>query len=177
MESTSWGASASYSFGFFSFGGSAGGSTYSFDSSSDQFSMAFSARNIGVFTMTPGQWFNGTAVQALQNGPFLPAGPVATGHTQLWGPNGVLRLTSAQIIVAYQPKVSATLSQQDYSMVKSSFSAGGGLSIGPFGFGGSYNRSSSDVKFDDASRSFTAQDTTEVPQVVAIICSVLPNFE
>ena len=49
--------------------------------------------------------------------------------------------------------------------------------IGPFGFGGSYNRSSSDVKFDDASRSFTAQDTTEVPQVVAIICSVLPNFE
>jgi len=177
MESSSWGASASYGIGFFSFGGSAGGSSYSFDSSSSQFSMAFSAKNIGVFTITPGQWFNGTAVQALQNGPFLPTGPVAAGLTKLWGPSGVLRLMSAQIIVAYRPKVSATLSQQDYSMVKSSFSAGGGISIGPFGFGGSYNRSSSDVKFDDASRSFTAEDSTDVPQIVAIISSVLPNFE
>ncbi len=177
MESTSWGASASYGIGFFSFGASAGGSSYSFDSSSDQFRIAFSARNIGVFTITPGQWFNGTAVQALQNGPFLKTGPVATGQTQLWGQNGVLRLMSAQIIVAYRPKVSATMSQQDYSVVKSSFSAGGGISIGPFGFGGSYNRSSSDVKFDDASRSFTAEDTTDVPQIVAIVCSVLPNFE
>jgi hypothetical protein len=175
IEDTAWAGSASYGFGFFSFGASASGGSHSVDTNSSDFKMEFSAKDFTVFNVTPGNWFNGTALKALQNGPFLPNGPVASGLIPLWGPKGVLNLMVNQIVVAYRPKVVGRMSQSDYSEVKTRFQAGGGFSVGPFGFGASYSRNTSDVRFDDASRTFTAEDTSDVPQVVAVICSVLPD--
>jgi hypothetical protein len=175
IEDTAWSGGASYGFGFFSFGVNASGGTHAVDTSASDFSMDFTARDFTVFTVTPGNWFNGTAVKALQNGPFLPNGPVASGLIPVWGPKGVLNLMVGQIVVAYKPKVKGTISQSDYSEVKTRFQSSGGFSIGPFGFGASYSRNTSDVHFDDATRTFTAEDTSDVPQIVAVVCAVLPD--
>lgn len=176
LSQTAWSGGASYGLGFFSFGVNASGGSSTVDTSSQTFKMEFSAKNYDVFTILPAGWFNGTAVKALQNGPWLPGGPVADGVIKLWGPDGVLDLMVTQVIVAYQPKVVATVSASEYSEIKSHFSTSGGFSIGPFGFGGGYSRSNSDVHFDDASKSFTAEDKTDVPQILAVVCSVLPKM-
>jgi hypothetical protein len=53
--------------------------------------------------------------------------------------------------------------------------AGGGFSIGPFGFGGSYQRTTIDVKFDDSNNTITATDLSETPQIMGVMSNVLPN--
>ncbi|MFZ0915117.1 MAG: hypothetical protein WBQ76_05660 [Candidatus Korobacteraceae bacterium] len=169
---TSWGGSASY-FGFISVGAS--GSTATVDTHSDHFAMQMSAKNYQTFTITPGPWFNATAIQAFQCGPWIADGPVAKGTTILWGKNGILSLLPAQIVVAYKPKVVLTLGADNYHSVKTSVSASGGFSIGPFGFGASYHRDTSHVDFNDATGTITAEDTSDVPQIVAVISNFLPN--
>jgi hypothetical protein len=80
-----------------------------------------------------------------------------------------------QIAVAYKPKVVVTLSKHDYDSVHTSFNAGGGFSIGPFWFGGSYHKDINDVKWDDSSNTITAEDNSESPQIVAIVSNRLPD--
>jgi hypothetical protein len=176
IAQTEWSGGASYGVGFFSFGAHASGGSLNVDTSNSNFSMAFSAKNVSTFTVLPAGWLNGTAVKALQNGPWLPGGPVANGTIKLYGPDGAFDLIVNQVIVAYHPKVTASLSAGDYSYARSHFEASGGMSIGPFGFGGSYSRSNTDVKWDDVAKSFTAEDSTDVPQIIAVICSVMPNM-
>lgn len=175
-ERTVWGASARWFGGFFGFGGRAGGETSVVNVQHDHFRMNFSARAFTTFTITPGQWFNGTAIKALKDGPWLPGGPVATGRVQLWGPDGLFPLVSKQLVVAFRPKVSASVSRDEFLEVKSRFYAGGGFSIGPFGFGGSYERATSDVSFDESTNSIRAEDTSDVPQIMAVVSNVLPKF-
>ena len=167
----------SVNLGIFSFGGSAGKERYSVNAAASEFRMRFSAKNVSVFTVTPGRWFSGTAVQAFRKGPWVAGGPVATGVTEMWGERGVLGLMPVQIVVAYQPKVVARLSKSEYESVREQTRAGGGFSIGPFGFGASYQKTNVDIKFDDTSNTVTAEDKSESPQIIAVVSSVLPDFE
>lgn len=175
FEETRWKGGAIYLGGFFGYAGASGGRT-SIDTSSDSFSLEFSARNIQIFTITPGEWFNGSVVSAFKNGPWISEGPVATGRVKLWGTDGILNLLSTQVVVVYQPKIKVTLSQSEYESVQTNFQASGGFSIGPFGFGGAYNRNTSDVSFDAASNTITAQDSTNTPQILAVLSLALPDF-
>ena len=131
FEETRWKGGAIYLGGFFGYAGASGGRT-SIDTSSDSFSLEFSARNIQIFTITPGEWFTGSIVSAFKNGPWIPEGPVATGRVKLWGTDGILNLLSTQVVVVYQPKIKVTLSQSEYESVQTNFQASGGFSIGPF---------------------------------------------
>lgn len=177
LDQTSWSGGASYGYGFFSFGASASGGSLNIDTSNQNFLMTFSAKNVAVFTIRPHGWFNATAVKGFKNGPWVPNGPIANGTMHLWGADGIFNLMTAQVIVAYQPKVVARVSQSEYQYAESHFSASGGMSIGPFGFGGSYSRRNEDVHFDAASNTITAEDTSDVPQVIGVIVSVLPDFK
>ena len=116
-------------------------------------------------------------MQAFKDGPWTPGGPVASGAMKLWGPEGTFNLMPAQVVVAYQPKVVVSLSSSDYSRVVEQTRAGGGFSIGPFGFGASYGKRTEDITFDNASNTITAVDSTDVPQVIAVVSSILPTFE
>jgi hypothetical protein len=176
-ENTVWGGSASWFGGFFGFGASAGGSRTAVDVTNQHFRMDFSARNLDLFTITPGQWFNGTAVKALKNGPFIADGPVARGTLKLFSPDGILNLEPVQLLVAFRPKVSCSISRDEFHEIKASFYASGGFSIGPFGFGASYSRSTDDVSFDDSTNSIVAQDSSDTPQIIAIVSKVLPDFQ
>jgi hypothetical protein len=176
-ETTVWGGSASWFGGFFGFGGGAGGSRTSVDVTTSNFRMEFSARNVDIFTITPGQWFNGNAVKALQHGPFIANSPVANGLIKLFSPDGIFNLEPVELVVAYRPRVVCTVQQSEFQEVKASFYAHGGFSIGPFGFGASYNSSMDDVSFDSASNTITAENSSDTPQIIAVVSKVLPNFE
>lgn len=176
-ETTVWGGSASWFGGFFGFGASAGGSRTTVDVTNQHFRMDFSARNLDLFTVTPGQWFNGTAVKALKNGPFYPDGPVARGTLKLFNADGTFNLEPSQLCVAYRPRVTCSVTQDEFHQIKANFYASGGFSIGPFGFGASYNTSMDDVHFDDSSNTITAENASDVPQILAVVSKVLPDFE
>jgi hypothetical protein len=169
------GGSVSFFGGFFGFGASAGSDRSGCDVTHDKFMMSFRAKDVRAFDIRPSGWFNGAAITAFPNGPWVE-GPVKQGIVKLWGPDGILALIPNQIIVAVKPKVSCTVKSDEYKSFKSSYSAGGGISIGPFGFGGSYGRSDSTVTFDDASNTVTAEDKSDVPQIIAIVCDVMPAF-
>jgi hypothetical protein len=111
FEETKWRGGAIYLGGFIGYAGASGGRT-SIDTSSDSFSLEFSARNIQVFTITPGEWFAGSIVSAFKNGPWIPEGPVATGRVKLWGTEGILRLLSTQVVVVYQPKIKVSVDRK-----------------------------------------------------------------
>lgn len=174
---TMWGGSTSWFGGWWGFGFRSQGGSTSINTQRDQFRMAFDFQKFGLFSIQPSGWFNGTALQALQNGPWIPEGPVDTGRIKLWGPDGILNLMASAFVVAYRPKITVSLSQEEFLYVKSEFYAKGGFSIGPFGFGGSYGRKTEDVHFDASSNTITAQDSSDVPQIIAVVCSVLPNFK
>jgi hypothetical protein len=176
-SSTTMGAGFSIWAGWWSFGGGAGSTRETFDTSTDDFQMRFSAVNYQVFTITPGPWFDGTAVKALQDGPWFPDGPIATGRTLLWGSRGVFGLVPAQIVVAYKPKIFVKMSHSDYSRIKTAVNGSAGFSIGPFGFGASYRRETTRIEFNDSSNTITVEDTTDIPHIMAIVSNVLPNFE
>jgi hypothetical protein len=169
-ENTAWGARASW-FGFF--GAGASRSVHQLDTHSNQFSLTFSARHFRMFSVRLRDWFSATAVNTYANGPFVVNGEIAQQRVHLFHDKGVLRLAPAAVAVAYQPSVTIKLSAANYQEIKSDINAGGGFSIGPFGFGASYHKATSDIKFDDANNTITAADNTETPQIVAVIYDVL----
>jgi hypothetical protein len=174
-EQTRWGGRASYLGGFLG-SARAGGQRTSIDVSQSSFKLDFSCRNIQIFTITPGPWFSGTVIKGFKDGPWIEGGPVANGTVKLWGADGILSLLSTQIVVVYKPKFTISLSESEYSYVKTEVSASGGFSIGPFGFGASYGRTTEDISLDEATQTVTAEDKTETPQIAAILTTALPNF-
>jgi hypothetical protein len=69
------------------------------------------------------------------------------------------------------------MSASNYHEAKSSWSAGGGLSIGCFSFGANASGSKTDISWDDTSNTVTAENSSTVPQVIAVILDVLPDFK
>jgi hypothetical protein len=174
-EDERWSGGASLNFGFYSFGANASGGRQTVDIQDTNFAIKFCARNLQLFTVQPSNWFNGTAVKAFANGPWIPDGPVAKGIFKLWGPDGIFNLAPTQILVAYRPTIVVSLSAHDYASVHTSFDANGGFSIGPFGFGAAYHKETSDVKWDDVNHTITAEDKSDSPQIVAVISNRLPD--
>jgi hypothetical protein len=175
--SQSW-AGGGLSFGIGFLGISANGRTerMSVDSSSDRFNMAFEAKRIQQFTITPGRWFSAALIKTFKDGPFEPDAVIGDPK-KLWGPNGTFNLLPTTLVVAYRPKVTATLTASEYHFLKESWSAGGGISIGPFSFGGGGGSTTTTVTFNDATNTVTATNSTDVPQIVAVVSTVLPDMK
>lgn len=171
-----WGGSASY--GWF-FRGSAGGSSSAVDTHNDAFSMTIQLKGLQVFDVRPGDWFSQALIQAWKDGPFEPNSIINAKYKSgtLYGQDGFFALRSARYIVAYQPKIVLGMSNSNYHESKSSWSAGGGLSIGPFSFGASGGGSSTNITWDDAKNTVTIADSSKVPQVIGVILDVLPEFK
>jgi hypothetical protein len=109
---------------------------------------------------------------------FVPGSPADLAYRagNLWGKTGILALRGASFVLVYDPAIEIFISKQDYERNYSYWSAGGGLSIGPFSFGASAGGSSEDIKFDSASSSIKAADTTGVPKIIAVVDDVLPDM-
>lgn len=164
------------SFSWFGFLGVSGGtSRHSVDTNREGFHMRFEARNLGQFTISPGRWFSGTAVMLFKDGPFAQGAVI--DPKKLWGEKGSFNLLPTTLIVAFRPKLTASLTSEEYHYLKQSWAGGGGFSIGPFSFGASANKTVENITWDDASNTVTAETQSDVPQILAIISDVLPNSD
>lgn len=176
FSSSHYKTGASISVGFFSFGGNAESSTTSVNTSDNEFSLAFSAVGLQAFDIKAGRWFLPNAVKAYKDGPFVPSS--LTGKPpEFFGPNGQFNQMPSQIIVAFRPKVVLHLSAAEYQRLDTFFSGGGSVGVGPFSFGGSYNKSTTKIDKDAVNHTFTFEDKSDVPQIIAVVNSVLPDFK
>ncbi|MGZ4160394.1 MAG: hypothetical protein ACXVNF_06320 [Neobacillus sp.] len=176
VEDTHFSGGGSYFGGFLGIGGNGGYTKHTVDTTRDGFVLSFSAKNLGQFSVTPGKWFSATAISTFKDGPFVKDA-VIKSPKDLWGKDGRFNLMTTTLIVAYQPKVVAALSSSEYHELKEAYNGGFNISIGPFGFGASYQRNIEDVKFDDATNTVTATNLSETPQIIAVVSSELPDFK
>jgi hypothetical protein len=168
-----WSAGASVWYGFWSFGANASGGRDEVDTNDAAFSLKVTARAVGAFTIRPDDWYSGTLVSAFKKGPWKPNGEIVQQKLNLWGPDGLLNLRTAQVIVAFQPSVSITMSASDYQRVSSHLDVNGGFSIGPFGFGGGYHTATTDITMNSATHTITATDNTNTPKIIAVVSNII----
>jgi hypothetical protein len=138
----------------------------------------FKAKAIEQFVVTPSDWYSGQLIKLFKNGPFVEGSvaDIAYKAHNLWGQTGILALRASALVLVYEPSIEIKISQQDYQRDASQWSASGGLNIGCFSFGASAGGSREDVKYDAASSTIRATDTTGVPKILAVINDVLPDL-
>lgn len=142
------------------------------------FRLAFKAKAIEKFVIIPSDWYSGQLIKLFKNGPFVEGSvaDVAYRANNLWGKSGILALRAATLILVHEPSIEIAISKQDYERNASQWSASGGLSIGCFSFGANAGGSKEDIKYDAASSTIRATDTTGVPKIMAVVNDVLPEL-
>jgi hypothetical protein len=109
-----------------------------------------------------------------KNDAFVPG--AAVNADKLWGTQGLFRMLPAAAVVAYQPTLTITLDDTDYSYVHSQWAAGASVGWGPFTIDGSGHGSSTDTVWDDASKSVTSTFKTDTPYVIAVKNVLMPGL-
>jgi hypothetical protein len=94
------------------------------------------AKRIGYFSISPGRWFNSTALQLFKTGPWVD-GPVKKNVIALWGDNGILNSIPTGVVVAYG--ISAVIKSKPscFDALKKYFSGAEKIQVGPISFSGS----------------------------------------
>jgi len=93
----------------------------------------------------------------------------------IFGPKGFLSFRPARAIVAYKPKVSVTLSQNEYHYFKQVTSGVAGFFVGPFAVGvASYYDVKESVRWDDQSFTLELFNAPERPHLMAFDSQDLP---
>jgi len=176
ITESSWDANVGFNFGIFGIGGGGGQDHLTVDTTTQDFSMSFSSPAFTGITVRPGQWFHQDVILLFKDGPFFPEGPFGPGKAVFFGEQGVYSLQKTIIYVAYQPVVTATLDETTYSRVRDSWQASGGLSIGPFSFGGGAGGAQDDATFTDNTRTVKVTSSSPHPQIVATLSAVMPGL-
>jgi len=165
------GGSLGFNVGFFGVHTQGGYTRHTLNTTSTDFKMDFKTSAFGGILVAPGPWYKGTVASVFEDGPYKPGFSKASW----FGPSGDLNLITTTLYIAYQPTITLNLTQSDYDEVKTGWNAGGGISIGPFSFGGSAGSQNDTMKPDDQARAVTLTSTSPNPQVVAILNDVMPG--
>ncbi|WP_146010665.1 hypothetical protein [Halomonas heilongjiangensis] len=150
------------------------------DSFSKNFSCKVSFQNVEQFSVKPGPWYSALALQIFAGGPWLDNSYLdrwLKKGNSLFGERGLLNLRQKTVIVAYQPSISISLSSREYHYFKKVVKGGGGISIGPFRFGGRGSTTTENINWNDATSMFTAVDTSGSPKIVAMLDEIMPPGE
>jgi hypothetical protein len=181
--SKSWASgSASVNYGFWSVGGGGAWTKMNTAEAAASYSATITFKNLSLVTITPDSgWFDSGFLSASANGPyadpqFVGYGKDATaGQTYYFdGPQAVLPGRVTGILVGYQPSFSITTSASAFSEAFEEVQASGGLSIGPFHFGGSGGHTSDIKKSTSSANTIEGADTSNVASVFGIYVSTLP---
>ena len=175
-ESLTWSSrsgSAGVRIGWLRVGGGGGGSqqTEVKTKSGTGFDVTF--KNFATFDITPGGWFDGNAIKALWEGPYMQ-GAIAS-KDKLFGPNGSFLPRVSRVVVVYKPSVTIRLEKSEYERTKSNWGASGSISVGPFGFRGGAAGGKDELQTNEAENSVTLVDNTGIPQVVAVFTTSYPE--
>ncbi|WP_248928521.1 hypothetical protein [Paenibacillus hamazuiensis] len=164
--------SASYSAPFWGASASGGYSQTKIDTSSTDFSCTISFPSWQLFTVTPGQWFNGSVIAEYGN----DTDKWIDKDAKFFGPDGSFNLITSQLVVAYQPKITIKMSRDDFSSVSKEWKAAASVNVGSFKFNLESGGGSDSIQTSDSSQTITLQTTSATPQVIAVINNVLPSF-
>lgn len=170
IESSSLRGGGSISVGFFKFGGSGGGSWSKVEEEKEKVDMKVEFQNLGRATVQPGPWFSKVLISTFnKEGPYIAGSPITKGGAVWWRDQGRFSWIPKEVLLAYRPKFTITLSASRYSQVKSSIDGGGGFGIGPFSFGAKGNKNYERIEFDDAKNTVSLEDLSDSPMILAVI--------
>lgn len=177
-NSTSKSGGASFSFQWKAVSASAGG-----DGSTTTDATSYSAQDMEVsfgsatlIGIERGIWFDDfrsadalKSASASSDNITAAAIPVFKTHFGSAGASGPAAVYNAQALVAYQPKIGITFASSDTYQKFQSVSAGGGLCLGPFCFGGHGASSSNTSTWDNSTNTFTYDDQTSNGYILGYI--------
>jgi hypothetical protein len=166
--------------GFWFFGGGGSSSSSSSQSSSDFSSlvqtmkMTYTAQAIGVFTVTPGPWYDDAMIVGFHD-KISPASAFA--NKPMFGDGGLLNLRASQVYVALRRSITLTGTADTIAQMNAAFaqSSQSSWSIGGLFWSGSASEaqgsqsSSASVSTSADGMSITIVDTSDVPKVIGIV--------
>jgi hypothetical protein len=151
-----WSASLAASFtDFFTFtaAGSASSQTQSVNTQSSDFSIDVMFTGLNTVPINPGQWYDGGIVETYKSN-LLSSAP------QFFGQGGSMGLLPTALILGFEPTITLTLENSDYTSFKNTYQAQAtaSLNIGPFSIG----NASFSTYGDKGNMSFNDQKNTIV---------------
>ena len=169
----------SWSGAFVSIGARGSSEKIEINSRWDKFRMAFNARNVAWFTITPGPWFSGRTIRDFASGPFVDRSWAAekVAAKALYGPDGDYNLMAIQFLVAYQPSLSVTVDAGEYNEIRQKYRIHGGMRIGPFRMGGGGGGEKVEIRFDNDTGTIEMTYVGEEPVIMAVLSAVLPELQ
>ena len=172
FENMGWSSESAglFSYGFFDVWGETSSSqdtqtSFAMDSS---FSMTIDFVGLNTFTIAPGGWFDLGLVQSFRN-QLLPGSP------DLFSPAGALARIPYQAVIGFQPKITLSMSKENFSTFASQFQSQttAGFGFGPFVVGETH----SSTYADKSSASFDAESATVTiappPSTVPVLLGVI----
>lgn len=169
-----WNASvdASWLGDFFEIGGSgsSSGQRVSINTTSSNFSLSVAFTGFGVFSISPGLWWdNASLIDLYKNS-------LRTGAPDFFGPTGALARLPYSIVVGFEPTITLKMEASDYSNVKNTWQAQASVSIGvgPFTLGSasvSTYGTKQNIKWDDASATVTIGPVTSTLPILLGVMS------
>lgn len=119
--------------------------------------------------VTPGAWYDGGYLKTLKGqSSFFPPWQATGGGSPVFGEGGLLPLEVKQLIVAYQPSFSISMSQSTYKRALQQFQAATNVRIGPFTFAGSGGHTDDKVNTSASNGTFTGKSTATYPFIVGL---------
>lgn len=159
-----WSGSASFSYGFFSFGSSASGGTTENHLREDATRVTFKFKNLNKFPVTRGPWFSENLIR-------LHCRDVRT--SDYWGPAGALNLIPQELIFGRGLSVEIETSQRSFDEFRNwySVSASAGYGFGPFRIGGrgAYSQSVANVQNQSNGTTIRIEDRSNSIYIIGVV--------
>ena len=163
-----------FAYGFFDVWGETSSSSdtqtsFAMDSS---FHMQIDFVGLNTFTLSPGGWFDLGIVNSYRN-QLLPNSP------DLFSPGGALARVPYQAVIGFQPSITLSMSQENFSTFQSTFQSQttAGMGFGPFVVGETHSSTyanKSGVAFDAQSATVTVSPPpSTVPVLLGVISTRL----
>jgi hypothetical protein len=142
----------------------------------DAYRITLETVSFAAIDLTPGPWYAQDVVCRFGSGPFLPNGPFGSGKATLWREGGVFPYTPKQVLVAFGPSIRATLPPDAFGAVRTAWSSGESIGLGPLEFTSSNaGRADPDeASFDDTSMSFEIRSRSPHAIILAVNNRVMP---
>lgn len=161
-----------YSSGWGPFAVSVNGTRYEIKTTDSNFALSLEIPKVLRFSIER-PWLNLTLVNTYRDAPILPKTELAKMQP-LWGPKGTFPLVPLEFVVAYRPRARVTMSQEDYSFVKTTIGGGGSFGFGPIRVGGGGSGGSLVEKWDDTSNTVVVGTSAEAFVLLAIRNRIMP---
>lgn len=125
--------------------------------------------------ITPSGWNSGTNV--LKKGPYNMGYSEFEQANTVWmfGEHGVVPCFKTGMLVCYQPTISITVSTSTYQQFQQSWSAAGGIQVGPFQIGGSGGGSSLNWSQSASGMTLKVTSTSLIPLIFGVNIAIQPQ--